>query len=129
VGIGHPPSTYGNTAGSSRELTYLAGTSRLKVCYVVFEVKVGCPFGPPETAIALTGPGHWEMTPMSRLVDTDGAAQLLGTSPRHIRELRARRELPAVLIGRLVRYREEDLKSYIEARLQPAWRGPLATRK
>lgn len=61
-----------------------------------------------------------------RLVDTTHAAQLLGTTARHVRELRARRELPVVLVGRLVRYDVTDLLAYIDARRSPAQNGPLA---
>lgn len=60
------------------------------------------------------------------LLSTSEVAAQLGTTLRHVRELRARRELPAILIGRLVRYDPSDLGAYLDANRQPALRGPLA---
>jgi excisionase family DNA binding protein len=62
---------------------------------------------------------------VNALLDVNQAGEHLGCTPRMVRELRARRELPCVLIGRLVRFRLADLDAYIEARFQPAVRGPL----
>ncbi len=62
------------------------------------------------------------------LLDAAGAAARLGTTVRHVRELRARRELPVVLIGRLVRYDPAELARYVDACRSPALRGPLAER-
>ncbi|MGO9581596.1 MAG: hypothetical protein ACLP36_02195 [Acidimicrobiales bacterium] len=42
-----------------------------------------------------------------------------------VRELIARRELPVVRIGRLVRLGNDDLDAYVQACRQPASRGPL----
>ncbi len=41
------------------------------------------------------------------------AAEYLSTSPRHLRELWGRREVAAIRVGRLVRYKPEDLDAYI----------------
>jgi excisionase family DNA binding protein len=61
------------------------------------------------------------------LLDIRGTAVYLGTTERHVRELRARRELPVVKIGsRLVRFKREDLDRYVAARREPARRGPIA---
>lgn len=66
--------------------------------------------------------------PIGGLLDTSAAAHFLGTTVRHVRELRARRELPVVLIGRLVRYDPAELARYVDACRRPALRGPLAER-
>ncbi|MGH3261915.1 MAG: helix-turn-helix domain-containing protein [Trebonia sp.] len=60
------------------------------------------------------------------LLTVDQVADQLGTTPRHIRELRARRELPAVMVGRLVRFDPADIAAYVAAHRSPALRGPLA---
>jgi excisionase family DNA binding protein len=49
------------------------------------------------------------------LLDVAGAARYLSLSPRMIRELRHRRELPVVKMGRLIRFRPADLDNYINA--------------
>jgi excisionase family DNA binding protein len=53
------------------------------------------------------------------------ARPALGSAVRFVRELVARRELPIVRIGRLVRFQTEDIDAYVEACRQPASRGPL----
>jgi excisionase family DNA binding protein len=50
------------------------------------------------------------------LRDIAGAAARLCTTERHVRELIYRRELPFVKVGRLVRFRDLDLDTYIEVR-------------
>ncbi len=50
------------------------------------------------------------------LFDYGGAAQHLNTTARHVRLLVYRRELAHVKVGRLVRFRKEDLDAYIESR-------------
>lgn len=52
--------------------------------------------------------------PHGGLLDENGAAQYLGTSSRHVRELWAQRKLAAVKVGRLVRFRIEDLDAFID---------------
>jgi excisionase family DNA binding protein len=52
----------------------------------------------------------------SPLTDTAGAAEYLGTSVRHIRELRHRGELDYVKVGSLVRYLYADLDAWIAER-------------
>ncbi len=47
------------------------------------------------------------------LLDEQEAANYLSTSPRHVRELWSRRELAGVKVGRLVRFRVEDIDAYI----------------
>jgi len=46
------------------------------------------------------------------LLDTDQAAEYLGTNPRHIRLLIERRELPYTKVGRLNRFDPDDLDQY-----------------
>jgi excisionase family DNA binding protein len=49
------------------------------------------------------------------LLDYEGAAAFLGTTPRHIRFLWQSRQLPARKIGRLVKFAPEDLVEYANA--------------
>lgn len=48
------------------------------------------------------------------LVDMAGAAAYMGTTIRHIRGLWFRREIPAIKVGHLVRFKLEDLDAYIK---------------
>ena len=50
------------------------------------------------------------------LLATAGAAERLGTTERHVRELVYRREIPFVKVGRLVRFRPDDLDEYVQSR-------------
>ncbi len=54
------------------------------------------------------------------LYDDETASQYLRTTPRHVRELWSRKQLAAVKVGRLVRYRQEDLDEYIRRNRVPA---------
>ena len=54
------------------------------------------------------------------LLDVDGAADLLGTSVRHVRRLRAESRIPWVKIGAKLRFRRSELDAYIEANSHPA---------
>jgi len=47
------------------------------------------------------------------LLDYESAACYLGTTPRHVRELWARRELAAIKVGRSVRFAKADLDAFI----------------
>lgn len=49
------------------------------------------------------------------LLDDQGAADYLGTTPRHVRKLWSERRLPAIKVGRLVRFDPRDLDAYIKA--------------
>jgi excisionase family DNA binding protein len=49
------------------------------------------------------------------LLDYAAAAHYLCTTPRHVRELWARRYLAAVKVGRCVRFSRSDLDSFIAA--------------
>ncbi len=59
----------------------------------------------------------------SALLDYDAAADYLCTTPRHVRELWAKRFLPAVKVGRYVRFTRTDLDAFIEARRVDALRS------
>ncbi|MBE2179910.1 MAG: helix-turn-helix domain-containing protein [Chthoniobacterales bacterium] len=48
------------------------------------------------------------------LLDKNEAAALLGCSFRHIQNLTARRLLPCVRLGKLVRYRRADLERALD---------------
>jgi len=48
------------------------------------------------------------------LLDFEGAAMRLGTTPRHVKRLWAERRIAGVLVGRKVRFTEADLLAYIE---------------
>ena len=47
------------------------------------------------------------------LLDYEGAAHYLCTTPRHVRELWAKRHVAAVKVGRRVRFTQSDLDSFI----------------
>lgn len=49
------------------------------------------------------------------LLDYVGAARYLGTTPRHVRELWAKRYLAAIKVGRHVRFSRRDLDAFIAA--------------
>lgn len=53
------------------------------------------------------------MAHTQRLLSEDEAAVYMGTTPRHLEELRYRRELAFVKLGRLVRYDIKTLDKYI----------------
>ncbi len=49
------------------------------------------------------------------LLDYEEAAAYLCTTPRHVRELWARRQLAAIKVGRCVRFTKADLDAFIAA--------------
>ncbi len=49
------------------------------------------------------------------LLDKTAAAEYLGTSVRHVQRLWAERRIPAVKLGRKVRFRVADLDAWISA--------------
>lgn len=49
------------------------------------------------------------------LLDTRGAAAYLGTTARHVQRLWTERRIPAVKVGRKVRFRVTDLDAWIAA--------------
>jgi excisionase family DNA binding protein len=49
------------------------------------------------------------------LLDYEGAAAYLCTTPRHVRELWARRQLAAIKVGRCVRFTKGDLDAFVAA--------------
>ena len=57
------------------------------------------------------GPGAREPA----LLDYEGAARYLCTTPRHVRELWAKRYLAAIKVGRCVRFARADLDAFIAA--------------
>ena len=57
------------------------------------------------------GPGPREQA----LLDYEGAARYLCTTPRHVRELWAKRYLAAIKVGRSVRFARADLDAFIAA--------------
>lgn len=58
----------------------------------------------------------------NRLLDYEGAAAYLATTPRHVRQLWEQRRLTAIKLGRLVRFRRQDLDALIERNVHPAVR-------
>ena len=66
---------------------------------------------------------------MSKLLPIEDAAEYLGVPVAVLRHLRARRLVPVVRFGKRIYFRPEDLDRLVEARLEPAMRGPLATLK
>lgn len=59
---------------------------------------------------------------MKRLLSPVEAAEILGTTAQTLAVWRCtgRQNLPYVKVGRKVLYREEDIQSFIEARIQDA---------
>ena len=62
----------------------------------------------------------------TKLLGVDEAAEYLGVPISTIRGLREKRLVPVVHLGKRLYFRPEDLDRLIEARLEPALRGPLA---
>jgi excisionase family DNA binding protein len=65
----------------------------------------------------MTGP---EGASVPALLDYDGAALLLGCTPRMVRKLVETRQLDSVKVGRLVRVEPEAITRYIERHRRPA---------
>lgn len=55
-------------------------------------------------------------------MDYEAAARYLCTTPRHVRELWAKRYLAAIKVGRHVRFTRADLDAFINARRVDALR-------
>lgn len=53
------------------------------------------------------------------LLDAGGAAEYLGTTERHVRELVYKRQIPHLHVGRLLRFHPDDLDAYIDGRRVP----------
>lgn len=62
----------------------------------------------------------------SGLIDIHAAADYLATSERHMRELVAKRRIPFLHVGRLIRFDTKDLDAFKEAGRVEARTGPLA---
>lgn len=61
---------------------------------------------------------------MDRLLTVEEAAGRLGTPTRFVRRLVAERRIPFSKIGKYVRFRVEDIDSFIEAgRIEPTLRS------
>lgn len=54
----------------------------------------------------------------SPLMDAGAAAKYLNCSTRLVQELWNRREIPAIKVGRLVRFHKDDLDRYIDSHRQ-----------
>ena len=52
-------------------------------------------------------------------LDVAAAADYLGTTPRHVRELQYRGALAYIKVGRLVRFDQDDLDLFIERNRVP----------
>lgn len=61
------------------------------------------------------------------LIDIPAAAERLGTSERHVRELIYRREIPYTKVGRLVRLDLDELDAWVDAHRVPAASAPPVT--
>jgi excisionase family DNA binding protein len=74
-------------------------------------------------------PQHDDGEECGNLLDYEGAAAYLCTTPRHVRELWARRQLAAIKVGRCVRFTKVDLDAFIAAnRVSPARSTPSSPR-
>ena len=64
---------------------------------------------------------------MDRLLTVEEAAARLGTPTRFVRRLVAERRIPFSKIGKYVRFRVEDIDSFIDAgRIEPTLRSSVA---
>ena len=71
------------------------------------------------TRVSLSAEGERagvEHLPARRLLSTDEAAEYLGVSPRHLRQLWSERRIAGIRIGRLIRFDPCDLDGYIARR-------------
>jgi excisionase family DNA binding protein len=57
---------------------------------------------------------------LAELLDYEGAAQLLGTTARHVRKLAELREIASVKVGALVRFHPDDVAAYVNKRRRQA---------
>ena len=62
----------------------------------------------------------------AKLLTIKAAAEYLGVPVSVLRGLREQRLIPVLHLGKRIYFRPEDLDRLIEARLEPAMRGPLA---
>lgn len=53
---------------------------------------------------------------MTPLLDARQVAELLGVSVRKVQQLAAERQIPSVPVGRLVRFRPEDVEAWVASR-------------
>lgn len=60
---------------------------------------------------------HGDVTqlPESPLYDVPGAAKYLSTTERHIRDMWNKRQIPAIKVGRKLRFHKDDLDAYIDS--------------
>jgi excisionase family DNA binding protein len=56
----------------------------------------------------------------NKLLDIPAAAERLGITERHVRELIYRKRIPYLKVGRLVRFDPADLDTWVEASKVPA---------
>ena len=59
---------------------------------------------------------------MSKLLNVDEAAEMLGIAARTLRELAYERQISCVKIGKLYRFKPEHLEAFIRRREQSAMR-------
>ena len=57
---------------------------------------------------------------MPQMLDIAEAAELLGTSERHLRSLVFKQGVPVTRLGRKLRFRVADLETWIDANTTPA---------
>jgi excisionase family DNA binding protein len=61
------------------------------------------------------------------LLDTDGVAEVLGITPRHVRRLVAERRIPFFKVGRFVRFDPGELDVWLDLhRVDAVQRGSRA---
>ena len=70
------------------------------------------PESKPEPKTLVSSNEH-DLNSRGALLDYEAAAHYLCTSPRHVRELWAKRHLAAVKVGRSVRFTQADLDAFI----------------
>ena len=62
-----------------------------------------------------TSGGSLDSPRPAELLDWDNAGRYLGTSGRHVRKLWSERRIAGIRVGRLIRFRPEDLDAFIVA--------------
>jgi excisionase family DNA binding protein len=65
-------------------------------------------------------PNEKTATSNPTLIDINGAADHLGTTPRHLRSLVFRREIPHVKIGGKLRFDPQALDAFVDSCRVPA---------
>ncbi len=78
-----------------------------------------------ENGVFTKGAGVVTRTGQTALLDIEGLAEWLATSPRHIRRLVAEKRVPYVKVGHFVRFDRDDIAAWIEEQKVGAESSPV----